>query len=118
MLGISRQKLIDAIRLYSDRNQASHNPPPTIEENIKDDGKIDWISVRKKCEEKKTSLEADVLADRITEEQRDQFHVLIDEWLRLHLRGTVKKRNSDKTRRQPSPFPSFYRAEKWDDIDF
>jgi hypothetical protein len=102
-LGMPRQDLMDAIRLYSDRNEAVHGPPPTIDKNIKDDGKIDWVSIRAQCEAKKTSLEADFLAGKITEEQREKFHFFINEWLRLHLRGgdipsknAVGKRNKGR----------------------
>ncbi|KAK4164696.1 hypothetical protein QBC43DRAFT_344272 [Cladorrhinum sp. PSN259] len=90
-LGISRQKLIDAIHPYSDRNTALHCPPPKIVENLIEDGKIDWDSIRKQCEEKKTSLDTDVL--------------------------DVQERHAKMAKSLLSPLPSFYSDGKWDDID-
>ncbi|KAK3937296.1 hypothetical protein QBC46DRAFT_366332 [Diplogelasinospora grovesii] len=123
-ISMSRQTLIDAIRLYSDRNESVHFPPPTVEENIKVDGTLNWESILAECKAKKTSLEVEALAGQITREQRDQFKILIDEWLRLQQRASDKpsaatmiKHNAGLARLQLKPYPSFYKHGKWDDLD-
>ncbi|KAK0749330.1 hypothetical protein B0T18DRAFT_388945 [Schizothecium vesticola] len=127
----TRRDLLGAIRIYSERNEAFHNLEASIDKNIKNDGTVDWVSIREKCEEKKTSLDADLLAGRLSKKQRDQFHVFVDQWLQLKLDGksqieakalsnfetAVAKREKEKTTPPPHPFPSIYTDGKWDDID-
>ncbi|KAK3321080.1 hypothetical protein B0T19DRAFT_478248 [Cercophora scortea] len=101
-----------------DLNDASHNPPPNIKTTLNADGTIDWVSIRKQCEEKKASVDAAVLAGRFTESQGNQLHDFIDEWLRLHDRGTSEPTKRTGKAGLPRIPPSFYEDGKWDDIGF
>jgi hypothetical protein len=121
---MSRQTLLDAIHVYSERNTAAHHAPPAIENHIKGGKTIDWTSIQKECDAKKTNLDAQLAAGEITRKQRDLAQSFVDEWLRLHksdgekaLKNAVDMLEKKNTDMAPQPLLSFYDDGKWDDLD-
>ncbi|KAH6845754.1 hypothetical protein B0I37DRAFT_417270 [Chaetomium sp. MPI-CAGE-AT-0009] len=117
---IEPQELIDAIHLYSDRNSAFHGGPPDLDKFVGGDGKVDWHAVEADCKEKKASLDNEVDAGTISAEQRDQFHLAIDNWFTPQKEspnaGEVRK--VAKPKPVVRPLPSYYVKDKWKDFDY
>jgi hypothetical protein len=145
LAGVPRAACLEWIRIYSDRNELAHRPPPRIEdfrEGPSFDGddswkSFNWSRVKEAIEDRKAGVEARYAAGDWDEAQRDLFIEVIDQYWSnlsngLEPDGTPSLTNAakdiskdiqknagkkaDSRADPPAHYPRSYKKGKWDDI--
>ena len=80
-LDTSCLSLLDVIQGHSERNKVADHPPTALLDECRTDDKLDLELLRKKCGDKKISLNDGAREGEFTEKQVEDFHKIIDEWL-------------------------------------
>ncbi|TPX16366.1 uncharacterized protein E0L32_004015 [Thyridium curvatum] len=84
--GLSRTSYLATARVYSERNEAAHNPCIKLVDHVDPATKIvDWHEVKKACESIKEGSKKELDEGRFTAENHSFFVDTVNHWLRMHV---------------------------------